>query len=242
MVIYQQNSVQNSVYGALRKSIINLNLEPGASISEKEVSQKYNVSRTPVREAFIHLAKEGLIQVIPQRETLISRIDLERVNQEFFLRDVLESAVLEPFAARRQPRHVTELEACIELQEQALRDEDFAEFVLQDNAFHRVFFLGAGEPLAWDVLESQCGHYYRVRILTTWLTDIAVNVLAQHREILRAVKKNDVPAMCSLFHAHVYKLSNEESLLRKQFPSYFADPGAGDAFNVDFGGLSLGKH
>jgi DNA-binding GntR family transcriptional regulator len=77
-------SVQDSVYTALRESIMNLNLAPGTVISEKEISCRYEVSRTPVREAFIHLSKEGLIKVIPQKETQVSLIDFARVEQEFF--------------------------------------------------------------------------------------------------------------------------------------------------------------
>ena len=79
-------SVQDNVYSALRVSIINLNLAPGTAISETEVSLKFQVSRTPVREAFIRLSKEGLVEVIPQKETLVSLIDPIRVKQEFFLR------------------------------------------------------------------------------------------------------------------------------------------------------------
>jgi DNA-binding GntR family transcriptional regulator len=240
MAFYQQGSVQGLVYAALRKSIINLNLEPGASISEKEVSQKYNVSRTPVREAFIQLAQEGLIQVIPQKETLISKIDFERVNQEFFLRDVLETAVLEPFAARYESHHIAELEASIGLQAAALKENNFVEFMCQDNAFHRVFFVAAGEPLAWDVLESQSGHYYRTRLLTTWLTGIAANVLIQHEGLLEALKDRDTAAARSLLRSHIHKLGNEEAMLREKFPSYFADESGASSFNVDFGGLSLG--
>jgi DNA-binding GntR family transcriptional regulator len=89
------SSVQDRVYAALRKSIINLNLVPGTVISEKEISLRFQVSRTPVREALIHLSKEGLVQVIPQRGTMVSLIDPARVQQEFFLRECLETAILD---------------------------------------------------------------------------------------------------------------------------------------------------
>jgi DNA-binding GntR family transcriptional regulator len=237
----QTGSIQNSVYTALRKSIINLNLEPGASISEKEVSLKYNVSRTPVREAFIHLANEGLIHVIPQKETLISRIDFVRVNQEFFLRDVLETAVYEPFIARYTPLHIAQLEASIELQQEELAQNDYVGFMLQDNSFHRIFFEGAGEGLAWSVLESQSGHYFRVRLLTTWLTGIAATIIDQHKNILSALKEKDLTAARGFLNAHIHKLSDEEAMLRQNFPAYFVDPNAPNAFEADFGGLTFGS-
>ena len=87
----RSRSVQDSVYTALRTSIINLNLAPGTAISEKEISRRFGVSRTPVREAFIRLSKEGLVRVIPQKETQVSLVDFRRVEQEFFLRESLET-------------------------------------------------------------------------------------------------------------------------------------------------------
>ena len=90
----RKKTTQNFVYEALRKSILTLNLLPGTAISENEISQRFEVSRTPVREAFIQLAKESLLKIIPQKETLVSYIDLQRVEQEHFLRRSLETSVL----------------------------------------------------------------------------------------------------------------------------------------------------
>ena len=136
----EDRSVQDSVYTALRKSIINLNLLPGTAISEKEISLRYHVSRTPVREAFIHLSKEGLVEVIPQKETLVSLIDYARVEQELFLREHLEKAVLEHFVSKSGPEDFAKLEAFIEKQTQAFNNNDYVNFIMYDNDFHRVFF------------------------------------------------------------------------------------------------------
>ncbi|MFP3089730.1 GntR family transcriptional regulator [Treponema sp. TIM-1] len=232
-------NVQDSVYTALRKSIINLNLAPGTAISEKEISLRYQVSRTPVREAFIHLSKEGLVKVIPQRETLVSLIDLDRVEQELFLRESLEMAVLKPFISRCRPAHISELEEIVETQIAASGRNEFINFINSDDRFHRVFFEVAGHQLGWEVLDSMCGHYHRVRLLTVWLNGIAQNIVGQHKEILTDIKNKDLHGVRLKLNQHLHKLHTEEKLLREKFPDYFASPQGTNNFEVDFGGFPL---
>jgi DNA-binding GntR family transcriptional regulator len=197
------------------------------------------VSRTPVREAFIHLSKEGLVKVIPQRETLVSLIDLNRVEQELFLRESLEMAVLEPFIGRYQPDHISRLEEIVKTQTEAFNRNEYINFMNFDDRYHQVFFEVAGHRLGWEVLESMCGHYHRVRLLTVWLNGIAQNIVSQHIEILSAIKKKDLRESRLKLGRHLHKLHTEEKMLREKFPDYFASARENDDFDVDFGGFPL---
>jgi DNA-binding GntR family transcriptional regulator len=235
----QTGTVQNSVYTALRKNIINLNLAPGTAISEKEVGSRYKISRTPVREAFINLSKEGLVKVVPQRETMVSLIDFGRVEQEFFLRESLEMAVLKPFIANAQADHFAELSRIIELQDEAFDRNDYIEFMNYDDAFHRMFFVAAGQELSWEVLNSMSGHYRRVRLLTIRLKGIAKNIMGQHKNILAALKRKDLNDVRARLNVHLHKLATEEKMLREEFPGYFLLDQEKNVFDVDFSGLSL---
>jgi DNA-binding GntR family transcriptional regulator len=232
-------NVQDFVYTSLRKSIINLNLVPGTAVSEKEISLRYEVSRTPVREAFIHLSKEGLVKIIPQRETLVSLIDLDRVKQELFLRENLEMAVLEPFIRRCQPDHIAKLEKIVETQATAFDRNEYINFMNFDDQYHQVFFEVAGHNLGWEVLESMCGHYHRVRLLTVWLNGIAQNIVNQHIEILSAIKKKNLRESRLKLDRHLHKLHTEEKMLRDKFPDYFVSNREDTGFEVDFGGFPL---
>jgi DNA-binding GntR family transcriptional regulator len=226
-------SIQDSIYVSLRKNIINLNLAPGTGISEKEAALRYKVSRTPVREAFIHLANEGLVQVIPQKETVVSLIDLARVKQEFFIRRSLEMAVLEPFTGKSTAEHLKTMAQLIELQDAAAGEEDIIKFVDRDDDFHRVLFEAADQLLSWNTLQSISGHYHRVRLLTIRLKGIAVGVVEQHKKILAALRKKDAAGAGVLLRDHLNRLNAEEKPLREEFPRYFAGEG-GDIFNINF--------
>jgi DNA-binding GntR family transcriptional regulator len=248
------NSVQDQVYTALRKSIINLNLIPGTVVSEKEISLRFQVSRTPVREALIHLSKEGLVQVIPQRGTMVSWIDPIRVQQEFFLRECLENAVLDPCIRNCGASHIEELERLIDLQEQALSGKSYGEFIEHDDSFHRFIFDTAGQPLSWDVVSNMCGHYHRVRVLTIWIaetarpggpsgnpsdTSIGTEKVRQHRIICGALKTKNREQARNALYSHLHDLETDETLLQREFPAYFVPKAAKSSFDVDFGGFPV---
>ncbi|MDR3130109.1 MAG: GntR family transcriptional regulator [Treponema sp.] len=237
--LQQPGSVQDLVYTALRKSIINLNLAPGTAVSEKEIARLYQVSRTPVREAFIHLSREGLVQVIPQKGTLVSLIDLCRVNQEFFLRENLELAVQAPFLRNSRAGHFARLEKLVETQAEDLAQGKYIEFINHDDAFHHIFFNAAGQELSWKVLETLCGHYHRVRLLTAWFQDIAQDIIHQHGSLLKALREKDLEAARELLKKHLNQLRFEEPRLKEKFPRYFSVPGEQNSFEIDFGGIPL---
>jgi len=229
-------SVHDSVYNALRDSIINLNLAPGTAVSEKEISLRFNVSRTPVREAFIHLSNEGLIRVIPQKETQVSLIDMARVEQEFFLRQSLEIAVQEPFLNNCRPEHLAELEKLIDAQAKSLSKNSPADFIKYDDAFHRIFFEGAGQDLCWEIISGMSGHYSRLRILIVRNSGIADEKISCHRNVLDALKNHDAAKSRKLLFNHL-NIRNDENLLREKFPDFFVPEVQTNSFDVDFGGM-----
>lgn len=97
MKVLDRLSAENARTYALRVlqyNIINLELVPGSTVSENELSAILNLSRTPVREALIELSKVGLVEIQPQRGSYIAKIDYELIEESRFMRLVLENAVL----------------------------------------------------------------------------------------------------------------------------------------------------
>ena len=228
------------IYYSLRNSILGLNLVPGTVISENDISARFKVSRTPVREAFIALSKEALLTVMPQKGSMVSRIDFARIEQELFLRETLETAALKLFLKNHKASHLLKLQEYIDLQVEAAGERKYEKFLQYDNMFHQVFF--DNQKVAWEALENMCGHYQRVRLLTIWVQDLVKDILEEHKRLFQAVKKRDTPKALVLLDSHIHKLDTEEALLRRMFPDYFADfltdPGE-VSLSVDFGGLKI---
>ena len=71
------------VYDSLRDEILDLKLAPGSLIDESELSERFSISRTPIREALVRLQGEGLITTLPNRSTIVSNIDFLNLHRFF---------------------------------------------------------------------------------------------------------------------------------------------------------------
>ena len=236
MTQQRTGNAQHLVYSSLRNSILSLNLVPGTVISENDISLRFKVSRTPVREAFIALSREALLTVIPQKGSMVSHIDFARVEQELFIRANLELAAIKQFLPNCGPSHLAELEKYIELQAETAGTRKFEQFLQYDDQFHHVFF--EGQKVAWEALENMCGHYHRIRLLTIWLQDIVKDLVKEHKRLFQAVKKKDTAKALELLESHVHKLNTEEAMLIRLFPDFFAVSGEAPR-TMDFGGLTM---
>ena len=99
------------VYNSLKHDILYLNLRPGDMISELEICKQYGISRTPARDAIKALVAEGLLEVRPHVGTFISLIDLSKVSDSVFIREVLEQAVLKELCPNFNSYDALNLEA-----------------------------------------------------------------------------------------------------------------------------------
>ncbi|MCX5520414.1 GntR family transcriptional regulator [Kaistia defluvii] len=80
---HRRGSGVGHVYEALRNDIIELELPPGSPIDEVQLAQRFSLSRTPIREALVRLAAEGLITTLPNRATIVANIDFLGLPQFF---------------------------------------------------------------------------------------------------------------------------------------------------------------
>src|SRR5215469_15357966 len=90
--------VRPQIYTGLRQRIIRGEIPPGAALSEAEIARRFSISRQPVREAFIKLAEEGLLEVRPQRGTFVRKISKTAVTDARFVREAIEANIVREVA------------------------------------------------------------------------------------------------------------------------------------------------
>ena len=170
------------VYQVLRYNILRLHLAPGQEISETDVSDRLGISRTPVREAFIRLAEDGLLEVKPQKWSCIPLIDLEQAEDARFVRRSLEKSILKEACKGLPASALTELEYNIELQKRYFEEKDFENFLNTDDEFHRSIYRRQGKERVWSFIKKLYYNYDRLRIMTLELT--IERLIQEHRAIL----------------------------------------------------------
>ena len=185
----QDNSIRENVYRVIRENITSLQLAPGTTVSTQELAAKLQVSRTPVREAFIRLQKEDLVEITPQKGTMVSRIDLTRAEKERFIRESLETAILPLFLQNCTEPDLKELELLIEKQKACFTGLKPLEFIALDNQFHQRFFELAGQDLSWDVVASTNPHYNRLRVLTVQNAATFDGAVRQHEVMMDQIRR-----------------------------------------------------
>jgi len=220
-IIEKKNCIQEEVYSALKRAILTLHYEPGMAMSTQEIATRLNVSRTPVREAFVRLHSEGLVETLPQRGTFVSRIDLHLVEQERFIRESLEIAIVDSFLARCSPEIIEKLKMIQAQHEAAICEKSSADIMDIDSEWHKVIFDVAGFPLAWNTMMTAHGNYNRIRVLSMELDEIRLNVASEHHEILDALESRDAEKSRETIKKHVSKLKVEKYDMVRQYPDYF---------------------
>jgi GntR family transcriptional regulator, rspAB operon transcriptional repressor len=221
-VINSSNSLNDVTYDAIKKDIMNMTLEPGMNVSVQKLSERYGVSRTPVREALVRLQQSDLVEIYPQRKTVVSKIDLERVCEELFIRTSLESAVVDRFIRRCSELVGDTMQELINKQKKYTDKEHFGEFYSKENRFHQLIFETAGQALAWKTIENVASHYNRIRILHGKINGVG-SIIDEHERMVVAVRKHDSEAMRKAVMEYYNNLIEQVKSMSKQYPHFFSN-------------------
>jgi len=208
--------IAGQIYERLRRAIITLSMLPSEALSEKELSLQLGVSRTPVREALIRLADEGLIDILPQRGSFVAPIRLRDVEEAQFIRESLEVAVSKRLAEGCSKRFLTEIKSNLYDQEKAVNGEALDLFLELDEAFHRSFCEEAGLSKSWRVIQAVKLQMDRVRYLS--LPDLGHLrvLLMQHRSIVDAIEAGDAEKAGTHMAAHLREVLRTARTLSEQ--------------------------
>lgn len=214
-------STRDVVYTKLREQILSLELPPGTPLSENETSLLFQVSRTPVRESFMRLAQEGLVQVLPQRGTFVALIDTELVEEARFMREHLESAVIELACISFQADAMLQLESNLSRQQSSIQSLDEAAMFELDQQFHRILFEGCGKTHTWHALNQLTVHLNRSRRLRLADNPDWSHLYEQHCQMAEAIRSKDPSRASKLMKTHLNLNIADQALLKEKYPSYY---------------------
>ncbi|MED9993057.1 MAG: GntR family transcriptional regulator [Oscillospiraceae bacterium] len=219
----QVSSVQEMVYRTLRDKIVSMELKPGTTISTQEIADSMSVSRTPVREAFIRLQREDLLDVTPQRSTVVSKINMDRVYQERFIREALEIEVAQKFIEVATPEVLARMRRNIEKQYAAIEEQRYVDYLELDNALHQTAFTETHEDLGRSIVQQMNGHYDRIRLISAWEGQIVYTAMQEHEKYVDYIERKDALHARKLLRSHLQALRMQEEILLTNWSEYFND-------------------
>ena len=215
--------VNQQIYRILRRDIVRCLIPPGTPLSEKEVSVRFDVSRQPVREAFIKLAETGLVQIRPQRGTYVNKISVNHVKNGCFIREAIERAVVKRAASMATESHLYILEQLLNQQRVAIERNQLDDFFQLDDEFHEQLALVADCRLAWDTIENIKATMDRVRYMSLDHVSPPEMLLAQHYAIFEALRQHDEAGVDQAMHRHLHEISQSILLIRQENSEWFSE-------------------
>jgi len=211
-------AVGPQVYRILRDRIIRNDLEPGIRISESEIAAEYAISRQPVREAFIKLSEERLVEIRPQRGTFVRKIDGESVMDARFVREAVEADVVKQLAGNAEAETVARLRREISAQREAAGDP--VRFMELDERFHALLADVAGKARVWKYLEGLKSQMDRVRHLSMMRFPVP-KLITQHAAIVEAIAKRDQDGAEAAMRGHLREILNDLPAIEEANPEFF---------------------
>lgn len=210
-----------AIHAALHGAIASMQLLPGTPLQEKPLTERFGVSRTPVREALLRLAEQGLVEIVPQSGTRVARVPVAAIPEAVVIRKALEGATVEKAAAEAGAADLDRLDAVLARQAALARAGDTRAFHEADEAFHEAIAAVAGLPGVWRLLRGVKVQIDRARRLTLPALGRMDQVIAEHGAIRDAIGRHDGPAAHAAMMEHLGAVIPDIARLRLQHPDYF---------------------
>lgn len=206
MILYEKKNSETGkeyAYRVLKENIMSLELKPGELLSEGELAQQLNISRTPIREVLMRLKNEYLIEVKPQTGTYVSLLDIDLIDQGGFMRLALEEKVLREACEDFPTNLLIELEKNLYAQKILCdMEQGDREFHKLDNQFHEIIFTGVKKQEVWNSILNMSTHYNRMRLLAQ-VNNPKKDIVKHHEKYLNTIKNKLVENIDELLGVHL---------------------------------------
>ena len=195
-------TIAERVAAALRQEIITGQLAAGIRLRQNEIAQRFEVSSTPVREAFGLLQSEGLVQIDPHRGVTVFSPDIQGLIEHYEIRIALEVLAIEKAAEHFQAQDAPALTAILD---EFIATSDAARFVELNHQFHTQLYRLARRPRLLTMIEDfrNASNAYLHLYAAAYLPRAIQHADSEHRAILAACQTNDPARAASTIRHHL---------------------------------------
>ena len=216
-----QGSLTDRTFLAIREAIMELNFLPGEIIRKHDICNALGVSRSPVSEALAKLRNEGLVEVVPQSGTFVSRFSLQDIKEGAFLREAIELACIEILASNISEQQLIDLNRNLKLQKVLAESDDYQGFYQLDAKMHGMIMDFTGYKNLAKVTKTGWVQVDRARQLLLPVDGRLKKAFQEHRAVIKALEQNDVALAREKMRTHLNQLILLLTPLEKKHPHLF---------------------
>jgi DNA-binding GntR family transcriptional regulator len=203
-------SLVDNAYREIRQRILDNVWPPGHHALEQALALELGMSRTPVREALIRLANEGLVEIIPRHGMRVLPVSPTDMQEIYEILTSLEAMAAE-LVARKKPAaaELALLEKSSRDMEKALKKDDLDAWAEADERYHRLLIELCGNRRLAGIVYNYWDRAHRARMFTLRLRPKPVNSTREHLAVVEAIRRGDAVAARELHRAHRERGSRE---------------------------------
>jgi DNA-binding GntR family transcriptional regulator len=201
-----------TVYTALRTEILSIELPPGQLLDETTLAERFNLSRSPIREALIRLAGDELVVLLPNRSTIVAPIDISTFPRYVEALDITQRITTRLAAEHRTPADMKTIAKRQREFEASLRQENHLIMSDANKNFHMAIADAGRNPYLagfYDRLLTQGRRMLHMHFEYLKKPAHGYLLTGEHDEMLTAIEKKDVELADKLAHAHTRQFRDQ---------------------------------
>ncbi len=212
----KETSSNNDIYQIVKNEILSFSFPPGSYMSESELTKRFQVSRTPIREVLKKLDYDGLVKIIPNKATQVTAMDFKSILNFMYIREKTEIGLIEDLItimsndAIINQEIISKLSLIIAKQNKIISSdmellEKARTFFKYDNEFHKCIFSSLNKVELWSYTVALIPDYVRFRIMITefYSIDDLKTLLNEHQQILDFITKKDITSIKEVYKLHI---------------------------------------
>lgn len=200
-------SLTEWTYSYLKERILNLDLKPGEQIHIKEYAEKLEISRTPIREAFLRLMADGLVVVRPRVGYFISDITEQDIRELFEIRELIETRATRKAVDLLTDEDLEQMQKILDESQKAVEAGDLNVFIRNDVKFHGFLEKHVQNSHMKAFFDSIIDLTHRERIMSIKILDNVNQSITEHIRILDGLKQRDANLAERFMEEHLSNVS-----------------------------------
>lgn len=208
MIIEKNKSMREKVYDTLKQMIIDGVIKPGERIIETEYSNKFQISRTPIREAIRMLELEGLVESQTTGGVIVKTLTREEISEIYKIRIALESLIIKEIIKKINNQDIKKLEKVLKNTKKVFEVKDIEKVFSLFTEFNQILYDIASLPKVTGMINNINLYLKRFRKLSIDNPSRKEEAFEDHVQILEAIKNKELSTAISINRMHLEKSMN----------------------------------